>query len=255
MPPIFNILIIGGGIAGFAASVGLARKGHKVTVLERSADLQTFGGTLLIPANALKVLEDYGLLGAFREVAEKWENHIIFRHDGKVLDILSNSANQKIFGYECVQCTLIWKLADWFDRMLNVPRQTYQRLLYEAAVREGVKVRFGARVENLEDSSPRPCVILSTGERIEADLIVGADGNLHPLLILHVISLNIPRHQIHRPPGCSRWQRCKTATKQYMLPMLDLVNRYAFKRIDNSSHSRRRVTELVGTQHTSHLWS
>jgi salicylate hydroxylase len=48
--------------------------------------------------------------------------------------------------------------------------------LYEAAVREGVKVRFGARVENLEDSSPRPCVALSTGERIEADLIIGADG-------------------------------------------------------------------------------
>jgi salicylate hydroxylase len=107
MTPIFNILIIGGGIAGFAASVGLARKGHKVTVLERSADLQTFGGTLLIPVNALKVLEDYGLLGAFREVAEKWENHIIYRHDGKVLDILSNTANQKIFGYECVQCMLI----------------------------------------------------------------------------------------------------------------------------------------------------
>jgi salicylate hydroxylase len=75
---------------------------------------------------------------------------------------------------------LIWKLADCFDRMLNVPRQTYQRLLYEAAVREGVNVRFGARVEKLADSSPRPCVILSTGERIEADLIVGADGNLPP---------------------------------------------------------------------------
>lgn len=180
MRPEFNILIIGGGIAGFAASVGLARKGHKVTVLERSADLQTFGGTLLIPANALKVLEDYGLLGAFREVAEKWENHIIYRHDGKMLDILSNSANQKIFGYECVQFMLIRGLADWFDRMLNVPRQTYQRLLYEAAVREGVNVRFGARVEKLADSSPLPCVTLPTGERIEADLIVGADGTLPP---------------------------------------------------------------------------
>jgi salicylate hydroxylase len=183
MRPEFSILIIGGGIAGFAAAVGLARIGHKVTVLERSAGLQTFGGTLLIPANALKVLEDYGLLGAFREVAEKWENHMIYRHDGKVLDILSNSANQKIFGYECVQCILTWKSADWFDRMLNVPRQTYQRLLYEAAVREGVNVRFGARVEKLADSSPLPCVILSTGERIEADLIVGADGTLPPFLI------------------------------------------------------------------------
>ena len=150
---------------------------------------------------------------------------------------------------------LIPGLADWFDRMLNVPRQTYQRLLYEAAVREGVNVRFGARVEKLADSSPRPCVTLSTGERIEADLLVGADGTLPPFRSTSLHSSDLPRHQIHRSPGCSRWQRCETATKQYMLPMLDLVNRYAFKSINISSHWRRRVTELVGTQHTSHLWS
>jgi 2-polyprenyl-6-methoxyphenol hydroxylase-like FAD-dependent oxidoreductase len=55
----FKIIVIGGGIAGFAASVGLARKGHDVTVLERSKDLQTFGGGLLISSNALRVIEDY----------------------------------------------------------------------------------------------------------------------------------------------------------------------------------------------------
>jgi 2-polyprenyl-6-methoxyphenol hydroxylase-like FAD-dependent oxidoreductase len=60
--------------------------------------------------------------------------------------------------------------------MLNIPRQTYQRLLYEAATREGVNVRFGARVERIDDGEMGPSVKLSTGERIEADLIVGADG-------------------------------------------------------------------------------
>ena len=103
MPPKFKIIVIGGGIAGFACAVGLARKGHSVTVLESSPDLQTFGGGLLIPANALSVLEDYGLLERFREVAEKWGNHTIYRHDGKVLDILSNEANEKVFGYEYVE--------------------------------------------------------------------------------------------------------------------------------------------------------
>ena len=58
--------------------------------------------------------------------------------------------------------------------MLNVPRRTYQRVLYEAAVREGVKVRFGARVESLDET--RPSVNLSSGEIFEADLIIGADG-------------------------------------------------------------------------------
>ncbi|KAE9373728.1 FAD/NAD(P)-binding domain-containing protein [Stipitochalara longipes BDJ] len=160
MSPKFHILIIGGGIAGFACAVGLSRKGYSVTVLERGASLQTFGGGLLISGNALRVLEDYGLLERFKEVAEKWETHTIYRHDGKVLDVLSNGANEKVFGFE----------------MLNVPRQVYQRVLYEAAVKEGVKVRFGCRVERIEDSEKGSSITLSTGETLSSDLIIGADG-------------------------------------------------------------------------------
>ncbi|PVH74524.1 FAD/NAD(P)-binding domain-containing protein [Cadophora sp. DSE1049] len=157
-PTKFNVLIIGGGIAGFACAVGLRRKGHEVTVLERSANLQTFGGSLLISSNALRVIEDYGLLKNFHEVAEPWATHTVIRHDGKVLDVLSNKANEKVFGYE----------------MLTVRRQIYQKVLYEAAVREGVKVRFGCRVETIDEE--KPSVKLTSGETVEADLIVGADG-------------------------------------------------------------------------------
>ena len=98
--PKFNILIIGGGISGFGASIGLARTGHTITVLERSASLQTFGGGLLISSNALRVLEEYGLLGKLKEVSEEWERHTVFRHDGVVLDVLSNGANGRVFGFE-----------------------------------------------------------------------------------------------------------------------------------------------------------
>lgn len=59
-------------------------------------------------------------------------------------------------------------------RMLNVKRSTYQRVLYDAAVREGVMVRFGCRVESVDESTPS--VTLSTGETITADLLIGADG-------------------------------------------------------------------------------
>ena len=70
---------------------------------------------------------------------------------------------------------LVKSIADMLvNRMLNVPRKTYQRVLYEAAVREGVKVRFGVRVESLDET--QPSVKLSSGEIFEADLIIGADG-------------------------------------------------------------------------------
>jgi 2-polyprenyl-6-methoxyphenol hydroxylase-like FAD-dependent oxidoreductase len=119
MPSKFNIVIIGGGIAGFAASVGLARKGHSVTVLERSPALQTWGGALLISSNALRVIEEYGLLRIFREATEKWENHTIYRHDGKVLDVLSNAANEKVFGYEYAFQVLLYCP---FSKFKNFPK-------------------------------------------------------------------------------------------------------------------------------------
>jgi 2-polyprenyl-6-methoxyphenol hydroxylase-like FAD-dependent oxidoreductase len=34
----FDIIIVGAGIAGLAAAIGLHQKGHHVTVLERHAD-------------------------------------------------------------------------------------------------------------------------------------------------------------------------------------------------------------------------
>lgn len=83
-----------------SAAVSPALPPPSATVIERSECLQTFGGSLLIPANTLRVIEDYGLLKNFQAVAEKWATHTIYRHDGKVLDILSHEANEKVFGYE-----------------------------------------------------------------------------------------------------------------------------------------------------------
>lgn len=67
--------------------------------------------------------------------------------------------------------------------MLNVTRQVYQRVLYEGAVGVGVKVRFGCRVEKIDDSDTVPFITLSTGENIKSDLIVGADGTVHALIL------------------------------------------------------------------------
>jgi salicylate hydroxylase len=58
--------------------------------------------------------------------------------------------------------------------MYSVPRKVYQRLLYEAAVKEGANVRFGCRVESVDERAP--AVTLGSGEIVKADVIIGADG-------------------------------------------------------------------------------
>jgi salicylate hydroxylase len=47
-------------------------------------------------------------------------------------------------------------------------------MLYDAAIQSGVEVKLSSRIKSIEEDAP--AVILSTGERIEGDIIIGADG-------------------------------------------------------------------------------
>lgn len=66
-PSVFDILILGAGIAGLATSIGLRQKGHQVTVLESTSSLRTLGGSLLVPPPSARVLDDFGVWGKFME--------------------------------------------------------------------------------------------------------------------------------------------------------------------------------------------
>jgi len=63
-----RIGIIGCGIAGQAAAIGLARDGHDVTVVERFAVARPLGAGLLLQPSGLQVLERLGA----RAEAESW---------------------------------------------------------------------------------------------------------------------------------------------------------------------------------------
>lgn len=56
----------------------------------------------------------------------------------------------------------------------SVHRADLQNVLYEAAKKIGIEVRLGCTVVGVDEAGP--AVLIQGGERIEADLIVGADG-------------------------------------------------------------------------------
>ena len=58
--------------------------------------------------------------------------------------------------------------------MYSLPREVFQRILYEAAVKEDVDVRFGCAVESIDERTP--AVTLKSGETVRADIVIGADG-------------------------------------------------------------------------------
>jgi salicylate hydroxylase len=73
----FNVVIIGAGLGGLGAALCLAKKGHRVTVLEAATQLTEIGAGIQIPPNSARVLHAYGLTSQF-EKKVVWPKSLTF---------------------------------------------------------------------------------------------------------------------------------------------------------------------------------
>jgi salicylate hydroxylase len=159
---IFRIIIVGGGIAGLAAAIALRGPSRDVLVLEKSQMLREVGALLSLQPNASKIVTSWGL-DEFLEACEPVvdEGFRIMDTDGKVLNEISTSA--RAFGA---------------DRVIY-HRQDLHSALKAAATshtRPGtpVRLRTGCPVRKVDTLAGK--VELASGEVVDGDLIIGADG-------------------------------------------------------------------------------
>ena len=57
-----------------------------------------------------------------------------------------------------------------------IHRTDYMRILFERAVQEGVTIRTRQMVSSIDDSGTRVIITLQDQSKLEADLVIGADG-------------------------------------------------------------------------------
>lgn len=62
-------VVVGGGIGGMAAALGLRRVGWDVTVIERAAELADVGAGISLHLNGLRALDEIGAGTAVRRRA------------------------------------------------------------------------------------------------------------------------------------------------------------------------------------------
>ncbi|MEZ2408864.1 FAD-dependent oxidoreductase [Bosea sp. RCC_152_1] len=149
-----TVHIAGGGVAGLVASIVFARRGWQATVYERSPALRANGNGFPIFENGLRVLEALGLGEGIESHGHRLEHWSIYRSSG-----------EKAAEYEPFSAT--------GGRIVMFHRQALVDLLAEAAQASGVAIRSGSRVVGAEAEG---AVLLEDGRRLDADLVVGADG-------------------------------------------------------------------------------
>jgi salicylate hydroxylase len=156
-----RILITGAGMAGLAAALALARKGHEVRVLERADGLHEVGAGLQLGPNAIRVLGELGVADAVMAAGQSPQT-ITLRDGRSARTILTIPLGDAA-------------LRRWGARYVAVHRADLAAILHTAleAVQPGALIT-GCAAEQIDAAAAT--IVTADGQRLQADLIVAADG-------------------------------------------------------------------------------
>lgn len=145
--------IAGAGFAGLAAAIALRRRGWSVRVHEKEAELRAFGAGIFIWENGQRVLQ---AIGAYDDVA--------------------NGAHQAP-GYETRRngVNVSFQRINGANRFLlqTMTRQHLYSAIIASARREGIEIVTSSEAVG---ARPEGVLELAGGRRLEADLVIAADG-------------------------------------------------------------------------------
>ncbi|RYF79032.1 MAG: FAD-dependent oxidoreductase [Comamonadaceae bacterium] len=158
-----HILVAGGGIGGLATALALARRGHRLDVLEQASTFGEIGAGVQLGPNATRRLQALGLGPALDAVAAH-PAALVVRNAGTDAELarlpLAQVAEQRYGApYLCVH------RADLHGLLLAAVR-----------MHAGVALATGAHVTSLQASDELVCVSSADARAWEGDALIGADG-------------------------------------------------------------------------------
>jgi 2-polyprenyl-6-methoxyphenol hydroxylase-like FAD-dependent oxidoreductase len=146
-----RVIVVGGGIAGLSAAIGLRRSGHKVIVLERAPRIDPIGAGLTLFANAMSALDRLGMRDAVAAQGAAANRSAILTSEGRVLAHVPR---------------------DLLEGTIAIHRADLQR---ELAAGAG-EVRLGAEITAVEQDDDEVVARGADGSEERGDLLIGADG-------------------------------------------------------------------------------
>jgi salicylate hydroxylase len=159
MPETRRIIIVGAGLGGMAAAVGLIQRGFEVELYEQSPELGEIGAGISITPNGAKVLNAFGLGAEARRL-------------GNVLPELTMcdmKTDQRLFGFA-------W---NEFEQRYGQPQLQFYRPDLLALLQRAVPdtaIHLNSRCVSVSTTDASAAITLENGQQAEADVVIGADG-------------------------------------------------------------------------------
>ncbi len=157
-------LIAGGGIAGLAAALALARRGFSSHVIEREPEFGEVGAGIQIGPNVFRMFEVLGLTEAI-------DRTCVYPDALVMMDALSGHLVTRI----PLNTNAFRKTFDYPYAVIYRP-DLHAALLDACKAERAVTLETGARIIDHEDTGERVRVHLEGGRHLEGRALIGADG-------------------------------------------------------------------------------
>ena len=157
------ILIAGGGIGGLATALGLSLRGFRSIVLEKSSALGEIGAGIQLGPNAFHSFDYLGIGDAARRMA-------VYIDRLRLMDAIA--------GDEICSIPLDEPFRQRFGNPYAVVHrgELYRVFLDACRASPRVELRVSSMVTGYEQAGDSVSVKLASGERVEGQALIGADG-------------------------------------------------------------------------------
>lgn len=156
----FDVIVVGGGIAGTVASYLLAQEGLTVILVERGNNCgsKNVTGGRLYSYSLEAIMPGFAQEAPVERLVTKEKVSMLTKDGSVTLDIQSDKFNEP------------------GKNSYTVLRSTFDRWLCDKAEEAGVMPVTGYRVDDIIVRDGKVCGIVSNDEEMEADVVILADG-------------------------------------------------------------------------------